>query len=127
MWNIDWIKTLCLGSNEMSKLPSDISRITALRVLDLSNNKLRSVPASLRVILKCKVHFSHFSRICHFYIPYDFLLICLPNFLLKLLVVQIFLPLHWLITGSLHYLKKLVLLFTVNFANLKVICASWIP
>jgi len=47
LWQLSFLTSLYLNNNCLSRIPGDIANLANLRMLDLSHNKLRSLPAEL--------------------------------------------------------------------------------
>ncbi len=47
LWSLNFLTSLKLNDNSLTRIPADISKLTSLQKLDLSSNKLRSLPAEI--------------------------------------------------------------------------------
>ena len=47
LWNLQFLTALYLNDNNLTRVPSEICKLTSLTHLDLSANKLRSLPVEL--------------------------------------------------------------------------------
>ena len=47
LWSLTHLTALHLGDNSLSRIPPDIAKLHNLVYLDLSSNKIRSLPAEL--------------------------------------------------------------------------------
>jgi CCR4-NOT transcription complex subunit 6 len=47
LWSLDFLTSLKLKNNSLTRIPADIGKLISLQKLDLSSNKLRSLPAEI--------------------------------------------------------------------------------
>lgn len=47
LWSLNFLTSLKLNDNSLTRIPADIGKLTSLQKLDLSSNKLRSLPAEI--------------------------------------------------------------------------------
>ena len=47
LWSFNFLTSLKLNDNSLTRIPADIGKLTSLQKLDLSSNKLRSLPAEI--------------------------------------------------------------------------------
>lgn len=56
LWQFELLTALYVNDNNLLRLSSDICQLSNLRTLDLSNNKLRSLPAELGELIQLRYY-----------------------------------------------------------------------